>query len=195
MFGLYPAGPDWVRNFNATLSATDIQQLLVKHAGFTAALFHQPYGAARGAVIAVRHGFVVMVHERDAHELELVVAPDVEMTNLLWSHSNGYASQWSARELKALTACDSWEKLLAMAGTRFNAACTALERAIDGTIVPPAVPTPAEPEQVVAAAPVAAIAAVDAIVSSSFPDDDDVPWLPSDYLQDVAFAEGLSCDR
>ncbi|MFP3709578.1 hypothetical protein SB783_36810 [Paraburkholderia sp. SIMBA_009] len=185
MFGLYPAGPAWVRHFNATSSATDIQQLLVKHAGFTAALFHQPYGAARGFVIAVRHGFVVMVHERDAAELELVVAPDVEMTNLLWSHSNGYASQWSARELKALTGCDSWEKLLKVAGTRFNAACTALERAVDGTIVPPA------PEPVVAAP----VAAVDRIVSSSFPDDDDVPWLPSDYLQDVPFAEGLSCDR
>lgn len=184
MFGLYPAGPAWVRHFNATSSATDIQQLLVKHAGFTAALFHQPYGVARGFVIAVRHGFVVMVHERDAAELELVVAPDVEMTNLLWSHSHGYASQWSARELKALTACESWEKLLKLSGTRFAAACTALERAIDGTIAPPA------PEAVVAA-PVA----VDRIVSSSFPDDDDVPWLPSDYLQDVQFAEGLSCDR
>ncbi|HKR42437.1 MAG TPA: hypothetical protein VJU59_22660 [Paraburkholderia sp.] len=84
MFGLYPAGPDWVQHFNATSAAREIQQLLVKHAGFTAGLFHQPYGPARGAVIAVRHGFVVMVHEDDAAELELVVAPDVEMTNLLW---------------------------------------------------------------------------------------------------------------
>jgi hypothetical protein len=57
--------------------------------------------------------------------------------------------------------------------------------ACDGTIVPPA------PEPVVAAP----VAAVDRIVSSSLPDDDDVPWLPSDYLQDVPFTEGLSCDR
>lgn len=187
MFGLYPAGPDWVRHFDATLSATDIQQLLVKHAGFTAALFHQPYGAARGAVIAVRHGFVVMVHERDASGLQLVVAPDVEMTNLLWSHSNGYASQWSARELKALSGCDSWEQLLTVAGTRFRAACTMLERAIDGSIVPAEVI--AEP------AAQAAVAPADPVMSSSFPDDDDVPWLPSDYLHDVPPQEGFPCDR
>ncbi|CAB3808842.1 hypothetical protein LMG28688_06860 [Paraburkholderia caffeinitolerans] len=177
MFGLYPAGPDWVQHFNATSSARDVQQLLVKHAGFTAGLFHQPYGPARGAVIAVRHGFVVMVHEDNASEVELVVAPDVEMTNLLWSHSNGYASQWSPRELKALTACDSWEQLLKLAGTRFRAACTALERAIDGSIVP------------VATAP------VDPVIAAPFPDDDDVPWLPSDYLHDAPVGEGIPCDR
>ncbi|MEM5314189.1 hypothetical protein [Paraburkholderia sp. JHI869] len=174
MFGLYPAGPDWVQHFNATCAAREIQQLLVKHAGFTAGLFHQPYGPARGAVIAVRHGFVVMVHDDDASELELVVAPDVEMTNLLWSHSNGYASQWSPRELKALTACDSWEQLLKLAGTRFRAACTALERAIDGTIVP--APEPVDP-----------------VIAASFPDD--VPWLPSDYLHDSLVGEGMPCDR
>lgn len=199
MFGLYPAGPDWVRHFNATLSAVDIQQLLVKHAGFTAALFHQPYGPARGAVVAVRHGFVVMVHERDADELELVIAPDVEMTNLLWSHSHGYASQWSAREIKALTGCENWEQLLKMAGTRFSAACTALERAIDGTIVPPAPAQPAAPVERVATT--VAVAPIDRIVSSSFPDDDDVPWLPSDYLHDDPAGlpgmtdGGLPCDH
>jgi hypothetical protein len=181
MFGLYPAGPDWVQHFNATSPARDIQQLLVKYAGFTPGLFHQPYGPARGTVIAVRHGFVVMVHEDDASELELVVAPDVEMTNLLWSHSNGYASQWSPRELKALTACDSWEQLLKVAGTRFRAACTALERAIAGTIVPAAV-HPAPPP-------------VDPVIAASLPDDDDTPWLPSDYLHDAPGGEGMSCDR
>jgi len=182
MFGLYPAGPEWARHFTSTTPAREIQQLLVKHAGFTAGLFHQPYGPARGAVIAVRHGFVVMVHEVDAAEIEFVVAPDVEMTNLLWSHSNGYASQWSPRELKALTACESWEQLLTMAGTRFRAACTALERAIDGTIEPPA------PVPVKAAVP-------DPVIAASLPDDDDVPWLPSDYLHEVPLVEGLPCDR
>ncbi|WP_322054921.1 hypothetical protein [Paraburkholderia bannensis] len=187
MFGLYPAGPDWVQHFNATTPVREIQQLLVKHAGFTAALLHQPYGPARGAVLAVRHGFVVMVHEENATELELVVAPDVEMTNLLWSHSNGYASQWSARELKALSGCDSWEQLLKAAGTRFRAACTALERAIDGSIVPTEVT--AEPAARTAGAP------ADPVMSSSFPDDDDVPWLPSDYLHDAPPQEGFPCDR
>lgn len=193
MFGLYPAGPDWVQQFNAEMPARDIQQLLVKHAGFTAALFHQPYGPARGAVIAIRHGFVVMVHEEDAAEPELVVAPDVEMTNLLWSHSSGYASQWSPRELKALSGCDSWEQLLKVAGTRFRAACTALERAIDGSLVtagPPAAPA----SDASAVSAVHAVVAPDPVISSPYPDDDDVPWLPSDYLQDVP-QEGLSCDR
>lgn len=183
MFGLYPAGPAWVQHFTATTPAREIQQLLVKHAGFTAGLFHQPYGPARGSVIAVRHGFVVMVHDDNAREIECVVAPDVEMTNLLWSHSNGYASQWSPRELKALTACDSWEQLLTLAGTRFRAACTALERAIDGTIVPPA------------PAPATVTAVADPVIGASLPNDDDVPWLPSDYLHDVPLLEGLPCDR
>lgn len=188
MFGLYPAGPDWVQHFNAKTPARDIQQLLVKHAGFTPALFHQPYGPARGAVLAVRHGFVVMVHEENATELELVVAPDVETTNLLWSHSNGYASQWSAREIKALSGCDSWEELLKVAGTRFRAACTALERAIDGSIVP------ADPPAETATA-VASPAVADPVISLPYPDDDDVPWLPSDYLHDVPQQEGFPCDR
>lgn len=187
MFGLYPAGPDWVQHFNASTPVREIQQLLVKHGGFTAALFHQPYGPARGAVLAIRHGFVVMVHEEHAAEPELVVAPDVEMTNLLWSHSNGYASQWSARELKALSGCDSWEQLLTVAGTRFRAACTMLERAIDGSMVPAEVI--AEPAAQTTVAP------ADPVLSSSFPDDGDVPWLPSDYLHDVPPGEGFPCDR
>jgi hypothetical protein len=128
-----------------------------------------------------------MVHEENATELELVVAPDVEMTNLLWSHSNGYASQWSGRELKALSGCESWKQLLKVAGTRFRAACTALERAIDGSIVPAEVI--AEPAPQTAGAP------ADPVMSSSFPDDDDLPWLPSDYLHDVPPQEGFSCDR
>jgi hypothetical protein len=192
MFGLYPAGPDWVQQFNAKTPAREIQQLLVSHAGFTAALFHQPYGPARGAVLAIRHGFVVMVHEENAAELELVVAPDVEMTNLLWSHSNGYASQWSPRELNALSGCDNWEQLLKVAGTRFRAACTALERAIDGSLVP-ADPPAGTASTVSTVSAVHAVVAPDPVISSSYPDDDDVPWLPSDYLQDVP-QEGL-CDR
>lgn len=176
MFGLYPAGPDWVRLFNATSTPRDLQQLLVKHAGFTAGLFHQPYGQDRGTVIAVRHGFLVMVLDDHALKPELVVAPDVEMTNLLWSHSSGYASQWSPRELKALTGCDSWDMLLNRAGKWFSEACAAVERAVDGTLAPPAT------------------APVDPVIASSLPDDDDVPWLPSDYLHDTPLGEGLPCD-
>jgi hypothetical protein len=179
MFGLYPAGPAWVQHFNATSPSRDIRHLLVKHAGFTAGLFHQPYGQARGTVIAVRHGFVVMAHEMQSDTPELVVAPDVEMTNLLWSHSSGYASQWSPRELKALTGCASWEALINHAGKSFREACSSLERAIDGSIVPPA------PHSV----------PVDRVLSASLPDDDDAPWLPSDYLHDAPFGEGTSCDR
>jgi hypothetical protein len=184
MFGLYPAGPDWVRHFTASISAREIQQLLVKHAAFTAGLFHQPYGRARGAVIALRRGFLVMTEDIDAVEPELVVAPDVELTNLLWSHSSGYASQWSPRELKALTRCESWQALLGESGGWFSEACSALERAIDGSLVSPtSVPVP-----------VAARAPADPGIGASL-GDDDVPWLPSDYLHDVLPVEGFQCDR
>jgi hypothetical protein len=33
----------------------------------------------------------------------------------------------------------------------------------------------------------------DRIVAASFPDDDDVPWLPSDYLHDAPGPEVLTC--
>ncbi|WP_028218887.1 hypothetical protein [Paraburkholderia oxyphila] len=177
MFGLYPAGPDWVQHFDPTSTARNIQQLLVKHAGFTAGLFHQPYGDARGTVIAVRRNFVVMCAELEADTPELVVAPDVALTNLLWSHSSGYASQWSPRELKALTGCNSWDMLLNCAGTWYREACSAVERAIDGTIVPAAPPP------------------VDPVIATPLPDDDDAPWLPPDYMHDAPIGEGMPCDR
>ncbi|PVX85731.1 hypothetical protein [Paraburkholderia unamae] len=179
MFGLYPSGPAWVRHFTATVPAREIQQLLVKHAGFVAGLFHQPFGAQRGAVIAQRNGFVVMTDDLEASHAELVVAPDVELTNLLWSQSSGYANQWSARELHALTGCDGWESLLKAAGNWFSRAGDDLALAVAGTL---------------GAKPVAPAApAIDPVLSVSFPDDDDAPWLPSDYLHETPFAEGMSC--
>ena len=50
MFGLYPAGPNWVRTFAlGDCSSRDLQKSLVDLAGFTAAIQHQPFGQHRGA--------------------------------------------------------------------------------------------------------------------------------------------------
>jgi hypothetical protein len=176
MFGLYPAGPAWIRHFTASTQMRDLQQLLVKHAGFTAGIFHQPFGADRGAVIAQKGCFLVLGSTVDAGNPELAVVPDVQTQNLLWSFNTGYASQWSDRELLALTSCSGWEALLKQVGQEFNAICTFVEQALDGSLVPPA-PQP------------------DPLLSRMLADDDDAPWLPSDYLFDSPMPETPSCAR
>ncbi|MFC0402976.1 hypothetical protein [Paraburkholderia rhizosphaerae] len=176
MFGLYPAGPSWIRHFNGSTQARELQQLLVKHAGFTAGIFHQPFGPDRGAVVAQKGSFLVLGSDIDAGNPELAVVPDVQTQNLLWSFNTGYANQWSDRELRALTGCTGWDALLRQVTAEFGAICTFVERALDGSLVPPA-PQP------------------DPLLSRMLADDDDAPWLPSDYLFDSPMPEAPSCVR
>jgi hypothetical protein len=183
MFGLYPAGSNWVRHYNATATARLLQQDLVTHVRFTAGIFHQPFGVARGAVLAQRDSCLVLTDSIDSAKPELVVVPDVEMQNLLWSFNSGYANQWSGRELKVLTGCDNWDSVIRHASAQFAKVCDYVQKAVDGTFAKPA---PA------AVAPAAACP--DAVLSASFYNDDDAPWLPSDYLCDAPIPGGASCD-
>ena len=163
MFGLYPAGSSWVRHYNATAMARVLQQDLVKHAGFTAGIFHQPFGADRGAVLAQRDSCLVLTDSTESEKPELVVVPDVEMQNLLWSFNSGYASQWSGRELKALTGCDGWDSLLTHTAASFQKVCDDVQKAVDGTLVKPAEPPKPDP-----------------VVAASFHNDEDMPWMSAD---------------
>lgn len=182
MFGLYPAGASWVRHYNATSTVRSLQQDLVNHAGFTAGIFHQPFGAQRGAVLAQRDSCLVLAESPDSGQPAIVVVPDVEMQNLLWSFNSGYANQWGSRELTLLTGCDSWESVLKHSAAQFAKVCADVQQAVDGSLVRPAVVDAAA----VAARP-------DPILSASF-SNDDVPWLPSDYLFDSPVPRGATCD-
>ena len=179
MFGLYPAGSDWARRFHASASARAIQQLLVNHAGYTAGIFHQPFGTDRGTVVAQRGSFLVLAAPVDGDASELAVVPDVQLQNLLWSFNQGYAMQWSNRELRVLTGCDGWDALLKKAAADFAKACDTVNAAIDGSLVKPV--EPPKP------------AAVAAARVPELPDDDDIPWLPSDYLHNAPGPEVSSC--
>ena len=179
MFGLYPAGSDWTRRFLSSAPARDVQQLLVNHAAFTAGIFHQPFGTDRGAVVAQRDSVLVLAAPADGDASEFAVVPDVQLQNLLWSFNQGYAMQWSDRELRVLTGCDGWDALLKKAAADFAKACDTVNAAIDGSLVKPV--EPPKPTPVIAAR------------MPELPDDDDAPWLPSDYLHDAPGPEVLSC--
>lgn len=173
MFGLYPAGVRWTQSFTASTDAKSLQKLLVDHGVCTAALFHQPFGAQRGAVIAQRDGMLVLTHVVDADEAEIVVTPGVELQNLLWSFDSGYSSQWSARELRILTGCSDWDSMLQQTSEMFRRVCGTVQAAVEGTLGKPV--TRPEPTLTV--------------------DDEDVPFLPEDYLQPISLAEIQSCDH
>ncbi|KGC96275.1 hypothetical protein DP62_5852 [Burkholderia pseudomallei] len=173
MFGLYPAGVRWTQSFTASTDAKSLQKLLVDHGGCTAALFHQPFGAQRGAVIAQRDGMLVLTHVVDADEAEIVVTPGVELQNLLWSFDSGYSGQWSARELRILTGCSDWDSMLQQTSEMFRRVCGTVQAAVEGTLGKPV--TRPEPTLTV--------------------DDEDVPFLPEDYLQPISLAEIQSCDH
>lgn len=173
MFGLYPAGVRWAQFYTASTDAKALQKCLVDHGGCTAALFHQPFGAQRGAVIAQRDGLFVLTHVIDADQAEIVVTPGVELQNLIWSFDSGYSGQWSGRELQILTGCPDWDAVLKQTSDAFRRLCGTVQAAVDGTLGKPA----SRPE------PTPTI------------DDDDVPFLPDDYLQPITLAEIQSCDH
>ncbi|QTB53490.1 hypothetical protein [Burkholderia pseudomallei] len=174
MFGLYPAGVRWAQSFAASTDAKSLQKLLVDHGGCTAALFHQPFGVQRGAVIAQRDGMLVLAHVVDADDAEIVVTPGVEMQNLLWSFDAGYSGQWSGRELQILTGCSNWDSMLKQTSDAFSRLCGTVQAAVDGTLGKPA----SQPEPTL---PV---------------DDDDIPFfLPDEYLTPISLSEIQSCDH
>ncbi|HDR8919686.1 hypothetical protein [Burkholderia vietnamiensis] len=175
MFGLYPAGPQWIKFFSSTVDARALQRSLVDDAGFTAGIFHQPFGTQRGFAVAQRERFLVLADSLERAEPELVVVPDVEMQNLLWSFNTGYSGQWSARELLALTGQSEWNGLIRAASTALASIGDTVEQAAAGRLSRPSV----------APAPVMEI----------WPDDGNEAWLPPDYTYDAPFQEELSCVR
>ena len=159
MFGLYPAGSDWIRTFaSEQRPAREIQKSLVDHAGFTAAIFHQPFGEHRGAVIA-QFGKVLVMSATAPGICNLAVTPTVELQHLLWSYREGYATQWSAMEIRTLTGYSGWDELLISARREFAKVCEFVGAAVDGTLTAPRLPEPVVPS-------------VHGTVHESFPDDD-----------------------
>lgn len=190
MFGLYPAGAQWVRHFSANRAPRDIGKVLTGHAGFNAGIFHMPFGEHRGAVIAQSGRFLILAAAVNVAQAELAVVPDVQMQNLLWSFETGYANQWGPRELLALTGVDNWNQLLQRTAAEYAAVCKSVSDAVDGSLERRAM----EAAKVAAAAEAAKAdteakaaqraAAPDPIVGRMFSNDDDAPWLPSDYFFD-----------
>ncbi|XUW93318.1 hypothetical protein OH764_34910 (plasmid) [Burkholderia sp. M6-3] len=170
MFGLYPAGSEWVRVFAMDdQDVRDIQKSLVDHAGFTAAILHQPFGKDRGAVLA-QSGPMLVLRATTPGASQVVVTPAVEMQHLLWAYHTGKAAQWSSMEIRTLTGYAGWDELLTSARREFSRACEKVEAAIAGTLH----------------APVVAVERADPM-KEPFPDDADVAF----YSQMVAMSEGM----
>jgi hypothetical protein len=183
MFGLYPAGAQWVRHFTATRTPREIQKVLTDHAGYRASIFHLPFGEHRGAVIAQSDRFLILAAAVNAETADLAVVPDVQMQNLLWSFNTGYANQWGSRELLALTGIDNWEGLIRRTSAEYAAVCKTVSEALDGSLEKKAAQQAAEKS-----APLP-----DPVVGRMFSNDDDAAWLPSDYLYDAPLQEVPSC--
>ncbi|BCF95257.1 hypothetical protein [Paraburkholderia largidicola] len=184
MFGLYPAGAQWVRHFSANRAPRDIGKVLTVHGGFNAGIFHTPFGEHRGAVIAQSGRFLILAAVVNVANAELAVVPDVQMQNLLWSFETGYANQWGPRELLALTGVDNWDGLIRRTSAEYAAVCKTVEGAVDGALEKRAVEAAAAAE-VAKAEALTRAATPDPVVGRMFPSDDDAPWLPSDYLFDA----------
>lgn len=192
MFGLYPAGAQWVRHFSANRAPRDIGTVLTGHAGFNAGIFHTPFGEHRGAVIAQSGRFLILAAAINVGQAELAVVPDVQMQNLLWSFETGYANQWGPRELLALTGVDNWNQLIQRTSAEYAAVCQSVSDAVDGTLEKRAIDAAeaaaaAEAAKAEAEATAKLRAAVpDPIVGRMLSNDDDAPWLASDYFFDAS---------
>ncbi|WP_225031073.1 hypothetical protein [Paraburkholderia sp. XV] len=185
MFGLYPAGAQWVRHFSANRAPRDIGKVLTAHAGFTAGIFHTPFGEHRGAVVAQSGRFLILTAAVNAAQAQLAVVPDVQMQNLLWSFETGYANQWGPRELLALTGVDNWDGLIRHTSAEYAAVCKAVGDAVDGSLERRAIEAAAAAEAAKAETTSTRAATPDPAVGRMFYNDDDAPWLPSDYLFDA----------
>ncbi|MFM0150511.1 hypothetical protein [Paraburkholderia sp. RL18-085-BIA-A] len=139
MFGLYPAGSEWIRTFAMDdQDMRDIQRSLVDHAGFTAAILHQPFGQQRGAVMA-QSGQILVLSDTTPRARQIAVTPTVQMHHLLWSYREGYATQWSSMEIRSLTGFHGWAELLTHARREFSRTCEKVAAAIAGTLQAPVV--------------------------------------------------------
>ncbi|MGX6566741.1 hypothetical protein [Cupriavidus necator] len=129
---LYHAGPKWLHVEESAMTRTDLAKRLCENHQFTQCMMYEPFGRGRGAVIAKRDHILVMAIATDGGNTWYSVAPSKELQDLIWSFSNGFAGQWSALELRAMTGLDDWKALLQIAGVQFAAAVRSVERAITG---------------------------------------------------------------
>jgi hypothetical protein len=135
MFGLYPAGAQWCRQYISPSPGHVLRQRLAEVAGVEAGSMDEPFGPQRGAIIARHHEFLIMAGSVIA-ENEVVVVPDVQLQNLLWAFNTGHADQYSSLDLSVLTkgAVDSWEKLLTESNRHFRWTASLVEQAIANTL-------------------------------------------------------------
>ncbi|MFC4518500.1 hypothetical protein [Cupriavidus pinatubonensis] len=166
---LYHAGPNWLHVEESATTRTDLAKRLCENHQFTQCMMYEPFGHGRGAVIARRDHMLVMAITTGGGNTWYAVAPSKELQDLIWSFSNGFAGQWSALELRAVTGLDDWTALLQMAGVQFAAAVRSVARAIAGQ---PERELPATAEMPVF--------------------DGDAMELPSDYLHSFGL-EGVEC--
>nr|WP_315593798.1 hypothetical protein [uncultured Cupriavidus sp.] len=129
---LYHAGPDWLFVEETFINRSDMAKRLCEQHGFTQCMMYEPFGPGRGAVIAKRDHMLVMALGEAGANTFFAVAPSKELQDLIWSFSNGLASQWSQLELRALTSREEWGAVMTMAAEQFSAARRSVERAIAG---------------------------------------------------------------
>ncbi|SDD58873.1 hypothetical protein SAMN05216345_111165 [Cupriavidus sp. YR651] len=167
---LYHAGPDWLHIEEVFVERSAMAKRLAELHNFTQCMRYEPFGPDRGAVIAKRGHMLVLAIGEAGNNTFFAVAPSKELQDLIWSFSNGLASQWSRLELKAMTGHEDWPAVLKMATDQFAAAVRSLERAIAG-----------KPEH-------------DAPAFAEMPIlDDDVMEVPSDYLHSLNGTEVFEC--
>ncbi|MWL91375.1 hypothetical protein [Cupriavidus sp. SW-Y-13] len=129
---LYHAGPDWLFVEETFINRSDMAKRLSEQHGFTQCMMYEPFGPGRGAVIAKRDHMLVMALGEAGGNTFFAVAPSKELQDLIWSFSNGLASQWSELELRALTGQQDWDAVMKLAGKQFSDARRSVERAIAG---------------------------------------------------------------
>ncbi|WP_423200663.1 Tir chaperone protein (CesT) family protein (plasmid) [Cupriavidus sp. H19C3] len=129
---LYHAGPDWLFLEQTCINRSEMAKRLAERHGFTQCMMYEPFGRGRGAVIAKRDHMLVMALGEPSGSTFFAVAPSKELQDLIWSFSNGLASQWSELELRALTGQQDWDGVMKLASQQFSAARRSVERAIAG---------------------------------------------------------------
>ena len=129
---LYHAGPDWLFVEETFINRSAMAKRLSEQHGFTQCMMYEPFGTGRGAVIAKRDHMLVMALGEAGGSTYFAVAPSKELQDLIWSFTNGLASQWSQLELRALTGLEEWSAVMKMAAAQFAAARRSVERAIAG---------------------------------------------------------------
>ncbi|QBY56403.1 hypothetical protein [Cupriavidus oxalaticus] len=167
---LYHAGPDWLFVEETCIDRSVMAKRLADAHDFTQCMLYEPFGQGRGTVIAKRGHMLVLALGEVGRNTFFAVAPSKELQDLIWSASNGLASQWSQLELRAITGLEDWPAVIKMAAGEFAAARRSLERAIAGK--------PERDVPVLAEMPVF---------------DDNAMEVPSDYLHSFNGTEVSEC--